>query len=235
MVPLFVRITARTLLFIAVLLACWSCGRRAPAARGTTAAPAVSREDPSVFLEHEKLSSLYLGIENELTLTVRGVAADRITLTSARATIRPGDEAGRYLVIPDQAGALTIVAKEGERTLLAKDFRVQRIPDPITRLGRKADGSMGSGEFKAQPGLVAWLDDFPYDVRCQIQSYTLYYIRKRQDRVELKGTGRRFSGNVANAIRSAKPGDAYLFTEVKARCPGDTAGRRINGLAFVIK
>jgi len=61
------------------------------------------------------------------------------------------------------------------------------------------------------------------------------YIRKRQDPVSLKGTSARFSGDVANAVRQAKPGDQYSFTEVKVKCSGDQSDRRVNGLSFNIK
>jgi hypothetical protein len=36
-------------------------------------------------------------------------------------------------------------------------------------------------------------------------------------------------------LNLAKPGDAYYFNNVRARCPGDVAGRKINSLVFQIK
>ncbi|CAA6826391.1 MAG: Unknown protein, partial [uncultured Aureispira sp.] len=55
------------------------------------------------------------------------------------------------------------------------------------------------------------------------------------DPVALKGTGGRFMGRILSAIREAKPGDQYAFTDVKVNCPGDIAGRRVNGLSFKIR
>ena len=49
------------------------------------------------------------------------------------------------------------------------------------------------------------------------------------------GNGGRFSGKVLNAIRQAKPGDQYVFTNVKVKCPSDKVDRRVNGLAFHIR
>ena len=63
----------------------------------------------------------------------------------------------------------------------------------------------------------------------------MYYTPKRQDPIPIEGTGGRFTGKVLKAIRSAKPGSQYTFSKVKARCPGDSAGRLINGLAFQIR
>ena len=63
----------------------------------------------------------------------------------------------------------------------------------------------------------------------------MYYTPKRQDPIPIEGKGNRFTGKVLKAIRSAKPGAAFAFSKVKARCHGDTAGRQDNGLAFQIR
>jgi hypothetical protein len=36
-------------------------------------------------------------------------------------------------------------------------------------------------------------------------------------------------------MTKAKPGDKYFFENVKAKCPGDAAGRSINDMIFNIK
>ena len=39
----------------------------------------------------------------------------------------------------------------------------------------------------------------------------------------------------AASINKAKPGDRYLFEDIKARCPGDAAGRELSDMSFQIK
>lgn len=96
-------------------------------------------------------------------------------------------------------------------------------------------GNISAGEFKAQLGLIAWLDDFDFDAKCTVQSYTLYYTPRRNDPVTLQGVGGTFNGKINQVVRQAKSGDQYAFVNVKVKCPGDKAGRKANSLYFKIR
>jgi len=183
----------------------------------------------------DKMNVFYIGVENPITIAVSGMDNKNLLLTAEGANIKESRN-GQYLVVCSQPGQLNlIVTNKNTGKSKTMPFRVKRIPDPVIKLGRKINGSMGSGEFRAQPGLTANLDNFDMDARCAIQSYTLFYVRKYSDPVGLKGTGGRFTGRISSVIRQAKPGDQYSFTDVKVRCPGDVAGRRVNGLSFRIR
>lgn len=190
---------------------------------------------PSVNVSADKMNVFYIGVDNPVTVAAAGINSSNmaVSMTGGTLTKKGGTN---YIVTADRPGEATITVKDTKNgKSFPFQFRVKSIPDPVVRLGKMTDGLMGSGEFKAQPGLAAWLDNFDFDAKCQVQSYTLYYTRKREDPVELQGEGGRFGDKVASAVAQAKPGDQYAFTDVKARCPGDKAARRVNGLAFKIK
>jgi hypothetical protein len=44
-----------------------------------------------------------------------------------------------------------------------------------------------------------------------------------------------FSGPARNVINQAKPGDQYFFDNIRAKCPGDAAGRKINNISFKVQ
>lgn len=189
---------------------------------------------PSVNVSADKMNVFYIGVDNPVTIAAAGVKTADMRASISTGTMS-GSGSSRVVKVTNPGTATITVKDAGNGKSYPFEFRVKRIPDPVVRLGKKIDGAMGSGEFRAQPGLAAWLDNFDFDAKCQVQSYTLYYTAKRQDPVELKGQGGRFSGPISNVVSRAKPGDQYAFTEVKARCPGDKAGRRVNGLAFKIR
>lgn len=60
-------------------------------------------------------------------------------------------------------------------------------------------------------------------------------IAPRQDAERAISSSGRFEGQIRSYIDKAKPGDQYLFQDIKARCPGDNAGREINSISFTIK
>ena len=190
---------------------------------------------PSVNVSADKMNVFYIGVDNPVTVAAAGVATSALKVSMEGGSITPKSKTS-YTVKATKQGKAKIIVKDTKKgKTFPFEFRVKRIPDPLVKLGNKVDGLMGSGEFKAQLGLIPTLPNFDFEAKCKIQSYTLYYTRKRQDPVEVTGNGNRFSGKVSNVIRAAKPGDQYAFTNVKARCPGDSAARRVNGLSFKIK
>ena len=202
---------------------------------GNTTKTTTDLDIETLAIAADKMNVFYIGVENPITVAASGISNENLSLSADGATIKP-TRPGQYSIVCSQPGKVDLTVTD-KRTGKSKtvNFRVKRIPDPVVRMGRKMDGLMGSGEFKAQPGLTANLDNFDMDLNCTIQSYTLYYVCKRCDAVEMQGRGGRFTGQISRVIRQAKPGDQYAFTDVKVRCPGDVAGRRVNGLSFKIR
>ena len=79
------------------------------------------------------------------------------------------------------------------------------------------------------------MDNFDFDATCKIQGYTLTFVAKRQDPVDSVNQGARYNEKSRRLVGQAKPGDIFYFDNVKARCPGDIAGRTINSMVFKIK
>jgi len=183
----------------------------------------------------DKMNVFYIGVNNPITVAASGINDNNLSLTATGAVVKKSKE-GHYLASCSKPGQsiLTVTNKITGQSKNVK-FRVKRIPNPTIRLGDNVDGLIGAGEFRAQPGLMTKLENFDMDIRCKIQSYSLYYVCKHCDPIELKGVGNRFTGRIADAIRKAKPGDQYTFTNIKVRCPGDVVGRRMNTLTFKIR
>lgn len=197
----------------------------------------ITDEADAVTISVDKLNVFYIGVDNPISIGTN-ISEEKLKITAATGsniTITKSSRIG-YIVKATKPGSATInVTNTTTGKTYPFQFRVKRIPDPIVRLGKQTDGVMGSGEFKAQIGLVAWMDNFDFDARCAVQSFTMYHTAKGQNPIEMTQSGGRFSGTVARSIQAAQPGDQYAFVNVKARCPGDKAGRRINGLSFMIK
>ena len=112
---------------------------------------------------------------------------------------------------------------------------MKRIPDPTGKIAGKIGGEIGSGEFKAQRGVAPYLEGFDFDAKCEVQGYRIIYIARRQDAVIVQNDGALFGPQARAVIDKAKPGDQYMIDEVKAVCPGDLSGRKINSITFSIR
>ena len=192
----------------------------------------------------DKMNIFYVGVDNPVSIAVAGIASNDLQVTvSGAGNARISRRAdGKYIVQPtspsgsNQFCNIEVSDKKSNRKMASFPFRVKRIPNPIAKLtNNKTDGSLASNEMKTQRGLIAVLENFDFDVRCSIQSFNLYYTPARQDAVEIANTGGRFSGQTMQAIQAAKPGTAYQFIDVKGKCPGDKASRKLNSLAFMVR
>lgn len=187
----------------------------------------------SATVSADKMNVFYIGVDNPVSVTVAGVSSNDVKANCTGCNLK--GSGGRYTVTATKPGDATINVSGGGLPNTPFNFRVKRIPDPIARLSKSSGGKMGTGEFKAQGGVGAFLDNFDFDAKCTIQGYNLTYVAKRQDPVESVNPGARYNDKSTRLVRNAKPGDIYYFDNVKARCPGDKAGRPINSMVFRIK
>ncbi len=190
----------------------------------------------SVAISADKMNVFYIGVDNPISVSAAGVSSNdlRVGISGGGGQLDKTGSNTWTVKVSQPTDDCKITVSGGEMNA-TKVFRVKRIPDPIARLGNKEDGSMGNGEFKVQKGLIAWLDNFDFDAKCAIQGFNLVKVSKREDPVEAVNAGGSFEGKAENLVQSAKPGDTFYFENVKARCPGDQAGRKINSMVFRIK
>ena len=187
----------------------------------------------SANVSADKMNVFYIGVDNPVSVSVAGASSNEIKVTGSNVSIK--GSGGKYIATATKPGDATVNVSGGGLPNTPFKFRVKRIPDPVARLSKSQGGAMGTGEFKAQGGVGAFLDNFDFDAICRIQGYTLTYVAKREDPVESVNAGPRYNDKSSRLVKNAKPGDIYYFDNVKARCPGDNAGRPINSLVFKIK
>lgn len=192
----------------------------------------------SVAVSADKMNVFYIGVDNPVSVSAAGISSNelKVGITGGGATITPvPGSKGQYIVNAKEQTQDCRITVSGGGMDDSKLFRVKRIPNPVARLSGSTGGEMASGEFKAQGGLAAILENFDFDARCEIQGYELVYAPARQDVVPSVNAGGRYNDKTLRLVQQAKPGDRYFFENVKAKCPGDNAGRLINSLVFKIK
>ncbi|MEM0994921.1 MAG: GldM family protein [Bacteroidota bacterium] len=189
----------------------------------------------SVAVAADKMNVFYIGVENPISISAAGVSSNDLRINGSGAGIKLSGRGNKRVVTVANPGEATITVSGGGLKASPFVFRAKRIPDPVPMLGRSAGGGMRSGEFKGQEGLLAVLKGFDFDARCQIQGFNLVRVPKRQDAVSSTNPGARYNAKSQRMVAAAKPGDIYYFENVKAKCPGDKAGRPLGTMVFNIK
>jgi hypothetical protein len=176
-------------------------------------------------------------VENPISVSAAGVSTNSLNVTGSGGgiTLTPAG-AGKFIVKATSPtnDAKIVVSGQGLPPTTF-NYRVKRIPDPVAKIAGRVDGEIGNGEFKAQTGVAAFLENFDFDAKCLIQSFRVVYIARRQDAVIVQNDGPLFGAQAKDVINRAKPGDQYIFDEIKARCPGDAAGRKVNSVTLSIR
>ncbi len=195
----------------------------------------ILKDAKQVLISADKMNVLYVGVENPLTITAEGLSPEelnpQISGTGQGEIKKTGGN--RFVVTVKEPGECLI--SQEKPIAFKKYFRIKRIPDPQAYLGKSTGGVMGTGEFRAQGGVLAILENFDFFAKCQTVSFDLYYVAKKQDPVHVSNRGARFNSDSRNLINRAKPGDIYFFENIRAKCPGDGNSRTINTMVFRIK
>lgn len=188
----------------------------------------------SVAVALEKMNVFYIGVDNPVAVSAAGISSNDLKVSASGVSISKTG-GSNYVVKATTPGEATITVSGPGVTQTFK-YRVKRIPDPTPLLGAKHKSKqMANGEFKAQGGIAAVLENFDFEAKCDVIGFKVGYLKKRQDPVEKTNSGARWGSDVADIINKAAPGDTYFFDEIKARCPGDAASRELGSLVFKIK
>ncbi len=189
----------------------------------------------SVAVSADKMNVFYIGVDNPVTVSAAGISSNELKVSGSGFNLKKGQK-GKWVATASKPTNDGYISVSGGGLKTTKfPFRVKRIPDPVARLSKSNGGTMGNGEFKAQQGVGAFLDNFDFDAKCKIQGYELTRVPKREDAVSSPNAGAKYNDKSRRLVNAAKPGDIYYFQNVKARCPGDSAGRKINSMVFKIR
>ncbi len=190
----------------------------------------------------EKMNVIYVGVDNPVEVSAAGVSSNSLKLSCGGCNATQKDN-NHYIVTSDRPGTKAILTLTGENGFsLAKEFRVKGIPSPVPKINTEpfdkpgaGGGVLNSGVFAASTALLAKLENFDFDARCNIQSFVLVYRPKVEDAQQVNCNSAEFNSDVRRYVSKARAGDVFNFFEIKAKCPGDAIGRPVGTLTYLIK
>lgn len=189
----------------------------------------------SCSVQLDKMNVFYIGVDNPITVSAAGISSNDLKVSASGVNLTSAG-GSKYTVRASTPGEATITLSGGGLPPTKFTYKVKRIPDPIPLLGaQKYPSAIPNGTFKAQSGIAAVLENFDFDAKCDVVGYTVAYQKKRADVIEKPNTGARYNSDVQDMVQKAAPGDVYYFLDIKAKCPGDQAGRKLGDLVFKIR
>ena len=184
---------------------------------------------PMSVISPDAMNVLYTVVDNPVSIAVPGYSSEELTLHSNMG----GDckikriKNGTYQInIKEQRGKNR--KKEVRLTVKANNkivgkpikFRVKNVPEPYPKLGNIVGyGEMSKADLGVAWGLTAKLDNFEFDLKYKVVSFTMSYpgAGGQQD---LKVTGGQFPDNVKKEFGSIKRGQTINFRDIKYQIAG---------------
>ncbi|MFK7807384.1 MAG: gliding motility protein GldM [Saprospiraceae bacterium] len=188
----------------------------------------------SVTTSADKMNVFYTGVDNPLSISAAGVATGEVRVSADNVQLQKINNV-QYNVKPERPGRTTITVSGGGLEPTTFEYRIKPIPNPVMKLGNKNGGQVTPGELKVYDKLNAVLENFDFDAVCRVQGFEVTRAPKNKDVIYHTNQGGKFDTNTKRILGGAKPGDMIYFEKIKAKCPGDKAGRALNSLVFRVR
>lgn len=192
--------------------------------------------EPTATVSASLMNVLYAGFSNPVSISVPGVAANRISasIVSGNGTIK-SDGNGGFIVTPTKVGedikiGVSARNEEGKsRSMGEYAFRVRQLPDPMPFIEFKdKDGNTqryrGGAPFSKQSlmstnGIVAAIDDGLLNIGFKVLSFETVFYDNMGNAIPLKSQGEQFSQQQKDMFRNLGRGKRFYISHVRAIGP----------------
>lgn len=194
-------------------------------------------DTPACVVSADKMNIIYIGIENPMSILTKGMNTDKIVV-SARGggvVLKQNDDYHYSATATTPGEVLFTVTGEGGFSQNFS-FRVKRIPDPEIRLGNlPRRNKISPGLFREQTMLTAICPNVPPAISFKVVSFDV--AKKSAGKVVdvLSNNGPLFNDEIRRLMAKAKPGDTFVFENVKAKFDGEQVSRACGDVELQIK
>lgn len=192
------------------------------------------KNTPTVSVAADKMNLFYIGIDNPITVAMAGIPAEKVKVSCEDAEIENLGN-GHYNVRIKTVGKKIIKVEADGIAPKEIEYRVKRIPDPKSMIGFLSGGKVSIGYFEHQKKVTAQLTGWPFEEKCVVQDFIMTIQSKGLEPVEIFNEGEYFNAASLSLMEVIKSGDVVYFDNIKCKCPGDPASRKINAMVFKMR
>jgi gliding motility-associated protein GldM len=180
---------------------------------------------PSTTISATKMNVFYIGVPNPVDISAPGVAKDKIRASISNGSITKASD-GSWTVNVRKVGNATVNVTAdvdgASKNMGSMEFRVKQIPTPIAKIGGQSSGSIRKVALGAASGIRADLENFDFDVKVVVSSYSMGYVKKNGLLDEVKVNSNQFTPEVKRKIQDLGRNSKVFFEDIKVRMPDGT-------------
>ena len=196
----------------------------------------------SATVSADKMNVVYIGVDNPMSISVPGVAADKVKYTSTGLTLTADPKSGKGHFIGRATTVGEAIVKVSAEFTSGKPpmplgeykFRVKKIPNPVAKIAGKKEGSIAKNVLAAQSAIIPEMENFDFDLFSKVKSFRMSRYGKGRDPIEKSSEGNVLTQEMRDVIGQCRAGDKVLFEYIKATMPDNTV-RDINSIVLTIQ
>jgi len=188
----------------------------------------------------DKMDMVYIGLENPFTVSVKGVAADKIIVKCTGGTTKQTNP-GKYVLVPDgsdRGPTITVTVKMPDGTVKpasVMQLRARKMNHPETLIGTRNGGKLTIEELKSMTQINAGLGEgFPIEgIRFKVIGYTMVITHKDGGNYIEPVNGNKITDRTREEFANIKPGDFVNACQIELE--GPTGKMFLSGCTLEIK
>ncbi|MBQ9363264.1 MAG: gliding motility protein GldM [Bacteroidaceae bacterium] len=188
--------------------------------------------EPSATVSATLMNMLYAGYQNPISVSVPGVAVNKINLTMTNGSLTKKD-GGNYVAVPSKVGedvTFTVTAEnEGRQQEMGKfTFHVRKLPDPTAYI-QYTDANGNATRFKggrlakqtilSAKGIGAAIDDGLLDIPFRVLGFETRFVDNMGNVIPEVSSSPDFTQRQKDVIRTLNRGKFFNITRVRVVGP----------------
>ncbi len=190
---------------------------------------------PNAVVSPSAMNVFYAGIKNPITVSASGVNQSEIQVNVVGAR-KERSNIGYDIIPTVKSGEkVKITLTVNGKNMGTSIFRVKSVPPPTPMVGSKRGGRISIAELKANGGVDAILENFPFDgLKYKVSAFTLTTTAKGGFANELHSNSRNFTSAQLRAISKLRQGNRLIIDGILAVGP-DGKNKKLPPLVFKIR
>ena len=191
----------------------------------------------TLIISPTKMNVFFMGLENPVQISAIGATPENTRVTISNATIRRAS-GFNYIVEPKQnygEAVIKVSATIDGRVVNYKNqiYRLKRVPDPVAKVNSMSGGKIDKQRLVAQVGVEAVLEDFLFDYKYVVQSFTVTSTVNQFTENE-PSTSYKFTQKQKDLINKVPRNKPVIIENIVALGP-DGEERKLPSIVFTIQ
>jgi gliding motility-associated protein GldM len=180
---------------------------------------AVVAKPTDAVIAADKMNVVYRGLQNPMTISVPGVADNKVEAKAA-GLVKVKGGVGKYMMTPSKGADVkinvTATLPDGGSMSSSKKYRIKDIPKPLTTVRREAGYVKMPKSSLVKTTVRVELPDFLFDLSFTVKSFKV----KVPGQATITVNGSKMSAQAQDAINKARVGDVIGIFDVKSSING---------------